>query len=57
MPEAGAVPARRAHLGGHLSSARKRHETSWTGPVERDVLARICRPLKLEAERIDGTDR
>ena len=27
------------------------------GPVERDVLARIRRPLKLEAERIDGTDR
>jgi hypothetical protein len=32
-------------------------ETSWTDPVERDVLARIRRPLKLEAERIDGTDR
>jgi hypothetical protein len=35
----------------------RQRETSWTGPVERDVLARIRRPLKLEAERIDGTDR
>ena len=55
MHEAGVVPARMAHLGGRLN--RKRRETSWTGPVERDVLARIRRPLKLEAERIDGTDR
>ena len=35
----------------------KRGEPSRTGPVERDVLARIRRPLKLIAERIDGTDR
>jgi hypothetical protein len=27
----------------------------WTGPVERDVLARIRCPLELEAERIDRT--
>src|SRR5262249_724727 len=45
------------HSISHQHSARKRRETSWTGPVERDVLARIRRPLKLEAERIDGTDR
>src|SRR5262245_60852990 len=32
------------------------NKRSWTGPVERDVLARIRRPLKLEAERVDGTD-
>jgi hypothetical protein len=31
-------------------------EPSWTCPVEWDVFARIRRPLKLEAERIDGTD-
>jgi hypothetical protein len=28
-------------------------ELSWTGPIERNVLARIRCPLKLEAERID----
>src|SRR5262245_54680476 len=31
-------------------------EPSRTGPVERDVLARICRPLELIAECVDGTD-
>ena len=35
----------------------KRRDPSWAGPVERDVFARICRPLKLVAERMDGTDR
>src|SRR5207245_6065735 len=30
---------------------------SWARPVERDVLARIRRPLELVAERIHGTDR
>src|SRR6266404_5652980 len=35
----------------------KRRVPSWTRPVERDVFARIGRPLKLEGERIDGTDR
>src|SRR5262252_6599486 len=40
-----------------VSTVPERGETSWTGPVERDVLARIRRPLKLEAERVDGTDR
>jgi hypothetical protein len=29
---------------------------SRTGPVERDVLARIGGPLELEAEGIDGVD-
>jgi hypothetical protein len=38
----------------NLGTSRKRRETSRTDPVERDVLARIRRPLKLEAERIDG---
>ena len=32
-------------------------ELSWTGPIERNVLARIRRPLKLVAESIDGTVR
>src|SRR5262245_1699214 len=41
----------------NLGTSRKWRETSRTGPVERDVLARIRRPLKLEAERIDGADR
>src|SRR5882762_240856 len=34
----------------------KRRVPSWTRPVERDVFARVGRPLKLEGERIDGTD-
>ena len=53
----GAGPDLMARIGGRLNSARKRRETSWAGPVERDVLARIRRPLKLEPERIDGTGR
>src|SRR6516164_991673 len=41
---------------GHsLRTTAKRCELSWTGPIERNVLARIRCPLKLEAERIDGT--
>src|SRR6266404_8883277 len=52
------VPDLMAHIGGRLNSARKRHETSWTGPVEWDVLARIRRPLKLEADvRSSAIDR
>src|SRR6516165_6311984 len=35
----------------------KRGEPSRTDPVERDVLARIRRPLEFVAECIDGTDR
>ena len=35
----------------------KRREQSRTRPLERDVLARIGRPLKLVAEGIDGADR
>src|ERR1700730_10528314 len=35
----------------------RRRQASWTGPVERDVLARVHRPLKSVAERVDGTDR
>src|SRR6516162_8003532 len=35
----------------------KRGEPSRTGPIERDVLAQICRPLEFVAECIDGTDR
>ena len=38
-----------------FGTSAKRCELSWTGPIERHVLARIRRPLKLEAERIDGT--
>src|SRR5262249_43493216 len=38
-----------------FGASAKRRELSWTGPVERNVLARIRCPLKLEAERIDGT--
>ena len=36
---------------------RSRRQQSWTGPVKRNVLARIRRPLKLESESIDGTAR
>ena len=46
-----------ARIGGRLNSAKERHETSRTGPVEGDVLAGIRSPPKLETERIDGTDR
>ena len=34
---------------------RTQCQRSWTGPVKRNVLARICRPLKLVTESIDGT--
>src|SRR5262245_64080642 len=33
------------------------HDRSRAGPVERDVLAGIRRPLELVAERIHGADR
>ena len=33
----------------------KRCELLWTGPIERNVFARIRRPLKLVPERIDRT--
>jgi len=33
----------------------KRCELLWTGPIERNVFARIRRPLKLVVERIDRT--
>src|SRR6516162_9745662 len=41
--------------GNSFGTSAKRCELSWTGPIERNVLARIRCPLKLEAERIDGT--
>src|SRR6516165_10465352 len=41
--------------GNSFGTSAKRCELSWTGPIERNVLARIRYPLKLEAERIDGT--
>src|SRR5262249_51524344 len=41
--------------GNSFGTSIKRCELSWTGPIERNVLARIRCPLKLEAERIDGT--
>ena len=41
--------------GNSFGTNAKRCELSWAGPIERDVLARIRCPLKLEAERIDGT--
>src|SRR5262249_11420646 len=31
------------------------YELSWTGPIERNVFARISRPLELKAERIHQT--
>src|SRR5215469_15078632 len=41
--------------GNSFGTSAKRRELSWTDPIERNVLARIRCPLKLEAERIDGT--
>src|SRR5215468_1718260 len=41
--------------GNSFGTSAKRCELSWTGPIERNVLARIRCPLKLEAERVDGT--
>src|SRR5690242_2337011 len=43
-------------LGGNsFGTSAKRCELSWTGPIERNVFARIRCPLKLKAERINGT--
>src|SRR5215472_2273547 len=41
--------------GNSFGTSAKRCELFWTGPIEQNVLARIRCPLKLEAERIDGT--
>src|SRR5262249_7534115 len=38
-----------------FGASAKRCELSRPGPIERNVLARIRCPLKLETERIDGT--
>src|SRR5262249_6693089 len=40
-----------------LHDALGKREPSRTAPVERNVFARVHRPLKLEAERIHRTDR
>src|SRR5512136_1041571 len=40
-----------------VTSCKNRRAPLRTDPVEWNVLARIGRPLKLEVERIDGTDR
>ena len=49
----------RTRCRGRFQAIGKRtwRQQSWTGPVKRNVLARIRRPLKLESESIDGTAR